>query len=157
MILGGSVNHTKIVLIALVCGILGGLIGYALASYIVRIYIEITQPAADVEIRDFRIDAAPYQTLEYKWIWIANVYQRSDRVEYRVKINSENIDLYKACIWVGYFTTTLYAECGYELIFTMDKGKTMGGTFYIYVDYVYLRTRDRQGVISIDVSFRPLP
>lgn len=150
-------NARHLLVLALVCGVVGGVVGYALASYVARIYVEITQPAAYVTVKDFRIDAAPYQTLSYSGIWIADVNQRSDRVEYRVRIVSENVELYKACIWAGYLTTTLFVDCGYELVFTVEKPKTMGGVFYIYVNYVHLRTSDKQGIITVEITCRPLP
>ena len=150
----------KLLLLVFAIGMLGGVVGYALSSYVARIYIEITQPAAVIKTFTSKIDAAPYQFVKRYGIEVAEVHQNSDRVEYTVTVRAKNFEKWKVCIWVGYLTTKLYENCTVEghgvLKFTIPKVRTMNGVFYIYAT-IYGKTTSSRGTIEIEIVPRALP
>jgi len=141
-------------------GLVGGVIGYAVSTYVAKIYVEITQPTAVIKTFTAKIEAAPYQFIERYGIKLAEITQNSDLVEYHVLVKVSNLTKWKVCLWVGYMATKLYEGCATQtnpsLKFTIPRTKTMGGTFYIYAS-IQGRTTDKEGIIELQITPKPIP
>lgn len=147
------ISRLKLVLVVLALSIVGGVIAYALTALIARIFVEVSLPAADVKTYDVRVDVAPYQSFEYSNAWIADVIQRSDLVQYTLKIKAENVQLYDACVTVMSWGVVYYKGCGLEHEFVM---KNIPGGFSIYLT-VKGKSLDKSGLITAEIKYKPIP
>lgn len=151
---GGEPMDIKwVIIIAFAIGLISGIVVYALSAFIARIFVEVTLPAAEVKTNDLKIDVAPYQSFEYTGALIASINQRSDLVQYTLKIKAENLQLYSACITVMSWGVEYYKGCGLEHTFKM---KSIPGGFSVYLT-VKGRSTNTTGLITAEITYEPLP
>ena len=93
--------------------VIGATVGIAAKSYIIHIYIRLTEPPATVDtgkIGNVYINAAPYQSFKHSTYFSCAIKQNSDRVNYHFTFNATNMENWKVCVDLIDFAGNKYGE-----------------------------------------------
>ena len=143
--------------------IAGSVVTYAVTQIVIMVTIVPSKPAAVADIKELRLEAAPYQTVDYRMRYVGSITQLSDRVRYEVTAGVVNLKSWELAVHV---CSTPFPASSKDVVATaiLSEGITKftfelngtGKTYYVFID-IKGKTTNKEATIKVIITPKPIP